>query len=55
VKIGPDVRPAFAARLADKAWLKVGEADVIRPLIGADCDRMTATIVRTIDQETADA
>jgi hypothetical protein len=44
-----------AASLTGKLWLKIRQAHVIRPSIGADCDGMAAAIVGAIDQETAHA
>jgi hypothetical protein len=46
---------SLAAGLAHEAWLQIGEPDVIRPSVCADRGRMTAMIVRAIDQETAHA
>ena len=55
VKIGPHLGAFLAAALTDKARLKIGEPDVIRPLVCADRSRMAAMIIGTINQETADA
>jgi hypothetical protein len=53
--IRPNVRAAPAARLASEPRLGVRQPAVIRPPVAADRRRMTAVIVRAIDQETANA
>jgi len=55
MEVRPNVSAFKPAGLADEARLKIGEPDLIRPLLCADCDRMAAMIIRAIDQETADA
>jgi hypothetical protein len=55
MKVRPHVGASLAAGLTYEPRLQIGKPDVIRPLIRADRDRMAATIVRTIDQETAHA
>jgi hypothetical protein len=44
-----------SASLASEARLDIGQPDVIRPAVAADCRRMAAPVVRAIDQETANA
>jgi len=55
IKIRPDIRAFFAARLTGKQRLKVRQLDIIRPLIRADRCIVTALIVGAIDQDTANA
>ena len=33
MEVRPHVGTSLAARLADEAWLKIGEPDLIRPLV----------------------
>src|ERR1700726_678539 len=44
-----------SASLASEARLDIGQPDVIRPVVAADCRRMAAPVVRATDQETANA
>jgi hypothetical protein len=44
-----------SASLASEARLDIGQPDIIRPAVAADCRRMAAPVVRAIDQETANA
>jgi hypothetical protein len=44
-EIRPHVGTVLAASLADKAIFNIGQPQVIGPLIGADRDAVTATIV----------
>jgi hypothetical protein len=53
LKSRPDIGAAFAAGRADEAGLDVGEAEIIGPAVAADRNRVTATIVRAIDQDAA--
>jgi hypothetical protein len=53
--IGPHIRAAPAASLAGKPRLEIGQPDVIRPSVGADRCVVAATIIGTVDQETANA
>jgi hypothetical protein len=46
---------ALAAGLADKPRLKIGQPEVIGPLICADRTRMAATKVLAIDEDAAHA
>lgn len=46
----PDIGAATAARLTDEARFDVGEPDIVGPLVGADLDRVAATVVEAIDQ-----
>jgi hypothetical protein len=55
IEIRPDIGAFGAARLAGKAGLDVGQPDIIGPLVAADRDVMAALVIRTIDQETANA
>jgi hypothetical protein len=48
-------RRRLSGRMADELRLDVGKPNVIRPLIGADCDRVAAAIIRAIDQDIAHA
>jgi|SRR6516164_1411465 len=48
VKIRPHVRAALPAGLANETGLKVGESDIVRPLVGADRDVVAALVVRAI-------
>jgi hypothetical protein len=45
----------MTAGLTDEPRLDVGKPNVIRPLIGADCGRVAAAIIRAINQDTAHA
>jgi hypothetical protein len=47
------LRTPFAARRASKPWLKVGQANIIRPSTAADRDVMAAMVVGAIDQQPA--
>jgi hypothetical protein len=55
VEVRPDVSPSLAAGLADEPRLEIGQPDVIRPSISADRDRMTALVIRAVDQDSAHA
>jgi hypothetical protein len=55
MEIGADVGAPLATDLAGKPRLDIGQPDVIRSSIAADCRRMAAPVVRAIDQETANA
>jgi len=46
---------SLTAGSANEPCFEIRKPDVIRPLLGADPDRMAAMIVRAIDQETAHA
>jgi hypothetical protein len=54
LKIWPHIRATVATSCADEPRLNVGQPDIIRPVVAADGDRMTA-IVRAIDQQTVRA
>jgi len=51
----PDITATMAAYLAHEPRLEIGRPDMIRPLVCADRDRMTAMIVGKIKQDTAHA
>jgi hypothetical protein len=55
IEIRPDIRAPLAAKLARKQGLYIGQPNVIGPLVAADRYSMAALIIRTIDQETANA
>ena len=55
MKVGPQIGRACAASLADEQRLKIGQLDIIRPLIGADPSPMAALVVRAVDQQAANA
>jgi hypothetical protein len=54
-KIRADVGAFPATSLAGEPRLYIGKPDGIRPSVAADCRRMAAPIIRSIDQETANA
>ena len=53
--VRPDVGASLAAGLANEPCFKIGEPDVIGPLVCADRDRVAAMMVRAIDQDSAHA
>jgi len=55
MKVRPDIGASLTAGSANEPCFEIRKPDVIRPLLGADRDRMAAMIVRAIDQETAHA
>jgi len=55
IEVRSDVGTLGAASPTNKSLFKVGEPDMIGPLVRADRDRMAAAKVRAIDQEAANA
>jgi hypothetical protein len=53
LKQRPDIGPAPTADLARKIRLEVGQANVIAPALGIHGDRVSAAIVRAIDDQPA--
>jgi hypothetical protein len=54
-EIRADISAPLAACLAGEPRFNIGKPNVIRPSIGADRYRATALVIRTIDQDTANA
>ena len=54
-KIRPDIGTALATCRAGELVLKIGQPDIVGPLIGADPDGMRVLIVGAIDQQTTHA
>ena len=52
---GPDIGAATAAGLAGKLGLKIGQANIVRPLGGIYHDRMRAFEVAAVDDQPARA
>jgi hypothetical protein len=52
VEIRPDVGATLAANLADEARLDVRQPHVIGPAVRHHLDRVTAFVIRAIDQQT---
>jgi hypothetical protein len=53
MEIRADIGAFPSASLASEARLDIGQPDVVRPSVSANCGRVAAAIVRAIDQETA--
>jgi hypothetical protein len=51
----PHVPAALAAGGADETRLDVRQPNVVRPAVGADLDRVAASVVAAIDQHLTDA
>jgi hypothetical protein len=54
-KLRPDFRTTVTTDAADEAGLYIGQADIIRPLIGAQRCRVGAAVIAAIDEHIADA
>jgi hypothetical protein len=55
IEIRPDVGTALAARRAGEPIFKIGQPDIVGPLVGDHADRMRALVIGAIDQEIAHA
>jgi hypothetical protein len=55
MEIRADVGTSLAAGLADEPGFQIGQPDIIRTSITADCGPMAAAKIRAINQETAHA
>lgn len=55
LKQWPDIGALGTASLANELRFKIGQPNVIGPLLAADFHRIAAVIVRAIDQQPADA
>jgi hypothetical protein len=54
-KLRPDFRTTVTTDAADEAGLYIGQADIIRPLIGAQRCRVGAAGIAALDEHIADA
>jgi len=54
-EVWPDIGAPLPARLTDEMRLQVRQANIVRLSIPAELCKMSAFIVRAVDQETANA
>jgi hypothetical protein len=55
MEIRADVGTSLAACLADEPGFQIGQPDIIRPSVGADCGPVAAPIVGAINEQPANA
>jgi hypothetical protein len=55
MEVRPEIGAPFAAGLTHEQRLKIGQAHMIRPTVGADLNAMAAPIIGAVDQKATNA